>query len=274
MSTNSTDRSVLADAIGIASTMTPMRPLPDGGFGVVVPAGYSFQKVPPVEPMLLRINQHPVMHDRDSFVAYVDKFKSTGSRIFAEPGFLSSHGKPNIAAALDYHAEAGKPDRCAHVATYSPRYSEQWQRWHKACSGQMKQAVFAEFIEEVRADIHQPEAAQLLDIVRAFKASKKTEFDSVTYQANGDVRLVYDEKTEQKGSSGVLPEKMKLGIPVYFRGTPYAVDVFVRYRVADGGVQFALKIDRADVIEDAAFQELTKDIAAKTGVDVHLGRMG
>ena len=67
---------------------------------------------------------------------------------------------------------------------------------------------------------------------------------------------------------------MTLGIPVYFRGTMYAVPVFVRYRVGNGAVEFQLKLDRADVIEDAAFAELTTEIASACGIEVYLGRRG
>lgn len=67
-------------------------------------------------------------------------------------------------------------------------------------------------------------------------------------------------------------ETMTLGIPVYFRGTVYAVPVLVRYRVGNGGVQFQLKMDRADLIEDAAFGELVAATDEATGIEVYLGR--
>lgn len=243
---------------------------PDGGMAIVLPTGYELSKLPPVEPPLPRIRQSLTFHDRDSFVAYVNRFRTEATQLFAEPGFLADH-QAHVTASIDYHLP-GVPNRLAHKAAYLPRYSEQWQRWVAACRQPMKQAQFAEFVEENRSDIVDPEAARLLDIVRTFKASKKVEFDSVVYQPNGDIRLGYDERTQQNGTSGVLPEVMKLGMPVYFRGTTYAVPVFVRYRVADGAVQFQLKLDRADVIEDAAFGEITAAIHEATGIGVYLGR--
>jgi len=255
-------------AINAVASRAPAHEAPDGRKVVFVPEGYMPVEYPPAMPP--RIIQNVTLHDRDSLVAYVNRFKSAATRLFAEPGFLAG-GQAKIVAVIDYH-EASKADHGEHVATYAPRYSDQWQRWHKACAAPMKQAEFAEFIEEVRADIVEPNAANLLDIVRTFKASKRVEFDSVAYQPNGDVKLVYDERTEQKGSSGVLPETMKLGIPVYFRGQPYAVPVLVRYRVGQGAVGFQLKMDRSDIIEDAAFNELAKAVGEATGIDFYLGR--
>ncbi len=269
MTTNIIDN--LATALAAGAQKAPAHDMPAGGTALIVPQGYRVEKLPPLEdPIPARIYQGVTLHDRDSFVAYVNRYKSEATRIFAEPGFLAG-GQARVVGVLDYHkpqtADYGK-----HTATYSPRYSDQWQRWQRACAQTMKQAEFAEFIEEVRADIVDPDAAKLLDIVRTFKASKKVEFDSVVYQPNGDVKLTYDERTEQKGTSGSLPEQMKIGIPVYFRGSAYAVNVLVRYKVANGAVAFALKIDRGDLIEDTAFGELTKAIGEATGIDCYLGR--
>lgn len=261
----------LETALNIVATRAPSHDTPDGGKLVIIPNGYTAEKVMPLDPPLTRIRAGVTMHDRDSFVAYVNRYKSDATQLFAEPGFLSQGGKATVAAVMDYHLPT-KADYGAHSAVYAPRYSEQWQRWHKACAQPMKQAEFAEFIEEVRADIAEPDAARLMDIVRSFKASKRVEFDSVTYQSNGDVTLVYDEKTEQKGQSGPLPETLKLGIPVYFRGTVYAVPVFVRFKVGGAAVAFHLKMDRTDIIEDAAFGELTQQISEATGIGVYLGR--
>lgn len=260
----------LETALQIVASRAPSHDTPNGGKIVIVPEGYRAERISPLEEPLPRIRQAVTMHDRDSFTSYVNRYKNDGTRIFAEPGFLAS-GVARIAATMDYHTP-DKADYGAHVATYSPRYSDQWQRWQKASSVPMKQAEFAEFVEEVRADIVEPDAARLMDIVRTFKASKKVEYDSLVYQSNGDVMLAYDERTEQKGQSGALPETMKIGIPVYFRGTTYAVPIFIRFKVSSGAVQFHLKIDRADVIEDAAFQELTAEVNKATGIDVYLGR--
>lgn len=260
----------IVDTVG----MVRSKPIgtPDGGFVIAAPAGWNMHKTAPLEPPLPRIVQSVTLHDSDSFVAYVERYKSEATRLFAEPGFLANKAA-HITAVFDYHQPA-TPDRCAHVARYQPRYSDQWKVWEAVDGKQMRQAEFAEFIEENRADIREPLAAPLLDIVRTFKASKKVEYDSVVYQPNGDVMLSYDERTNQQGKSGLLPEIMKLGIPVYFRGYPYAVPIFVRYRVGNGGVAFQLKRDRPDLVEDDAFNGLVKVIEEKTGIEVYLGHRG
>lgn len=262
------NENTLRTALDAIAARAPSHDTPNGGKVIILPDGYKAEYVDPAKPV--HITSSVTLHDRDSLIAYVNRFKGPGTRIFAEPGFLAG-GAAKIVAAIDYH-EPWIPDFAGHSATYVPRYSDQWVRWHAACKTTMKQAEFAEFIEEVRADIVDPDAAKLLDIVRTFKASKRVEFDSVVYQPNGDVMLAYDERTQQQGKSGTLPETMMLGIPVYFRGAPYKVPVLVRYKVGGGAVAFQLKMDRSDIIEDAAFGEMTKAVGEATSIDCYLGR--
>lgn len=246
-------------------------PTPEGGVAVVVPEGCRLEQLKPHDPPLLRIQQHVTMHDAESFVAYIKRFKGETTRIFAEPGFLSTDNRARMAAIIDYH-EAKDAKHKGHSATYTPRYSEQWKRWHAVCQKPLTQTEFAELIEEARADIQEPNAANLMDIVRTFKANKKVDYDSVVYQPDSGVVLNYSEKVEQKGASGILPEKMALGIPVYFRDVAYKVPVFIRFRVGNGGVTFQLKLDRADIIEDEAFNTLVSSVSDRAEVEAYLGR--
>jgi uncharacterized protein YfdQ (DUF2303 family) len=242
--------------------------LPDGGLGIAVPDGCKLHTLPPRESVLDRIKQRVTVYDLDSFTAYVDRYRSDATRIFALPGYLSKDGA-FVRAIIDYH-KPGEPDYGAHSITYTPRYSEAWGKWTKAPA--MLQAAFAEWIEENRVDIVDPTSAELLDIVTKFKATKKSDYDSVVYQPNGDVTIAWSERTESSGGKGVqVPQMLNLGIPVYVRGTVYKVAVFLRYRLADGKLTFALKVDRADQIEQDAFDGVLATVREKLAIDVYLG---
>lgn len=253
----------------------------DGSKSIVVPNEAKLLNISPPEAKLFRVRQNVTLHDKASFVAYVNEHKTGATRIFAEPGFLNSNNEGVVQAVIDYHKAAdgnpSTPDYGAHVATYRPRYSDQWKAWEAACDRTLKQAEFAEFIEENRKDIVEPSAASLMDTVRTFKASKKVEFDTLTYTNDGSALLHYSEDVQQHQKAGGqtrMPEKLKLGIPVYFRGILYEVEVFVRFRVLPGSVVFDLKMDRADVIEDAAFTELVADIEQDAATQTFLGHRG
>jgi hypothetical protein len=245
---------------------------PDGGVHVALPEGWELEKIPPLEEPLTHVKQHATLLDLDSFNDYVNLFKDEKTtRIFGAPGHLNS-GIPFIKAVLDYHADAKTSGRNAHVATYQPPYSAEWTRWHSINNRPMKQVDFAEWIEENRRDIRKPDAGTLFDLVRRFKATKKQDYDSVVYQSSGSQEITWKDNTTGANGTIPVPDKLTLGIKVFFQSTVYAIDCFMRYRLSEGALTFTVKLDRADLIEDAAFTELTSTVKEKTGVSVFLGR--
>lgn len=238
---------------------------PDGREYLIVPSGMNVAELQPLERRLMRIKAGALFEDSESFVAYVNRFKTQTTQVFA------ATSSPLVTAALDYHGP-GQPSHCAHVAQYAPKLSTEWTRWTTAKP--MPQAEFAEFVEENRRDVVEPAAAVLLDVVTKFKATKKQDYDSVVYQPNGDVTIAWSDKTEMAGKPGVaVPSELQLGIPVFFGGAPYKVPVFMRYRLADGKLTFTVKIDRADYILEDAFKESLASISKAIGIGIYRGAM-
>lgn len=275
-----------AEAIGALRDILELRAAPvdnaDGGKTIIVPDGYRPHVMPPLEKPLTRIHQQVTLHDMPSFLDYVNAYKTANSRIFAEPGFVATNKEAHLVAYLDYHWPAHKgddataahsplPDHVRHAAVYAPRYSDAWARW-MGIKGEIEQATFAELVEECRVDIVDPPAAALLDLISTFKATKKVEFNSLAHQRDGSVVLQYSDEVQKSGST-IMPEKLVLGIPVYYRGAPFEVDVLVRFKVDAGKVKFRLVVHRPDRIEDAAFESLVADVAEKTALPVHRGRI-
>lgn len=267
---NGVDAGVLDKIFEKGATSRPPIDCPDGSLAVVIPQGYDLHTIPPLEKLLPRIRQQVHLHDADSFIAYINQFKGEATRLFATPGQLASDKRAVITALVDYH-EPGQPAYVAHAAHYKPRYSEQWQAWGKVNSLPMAQAEFGDFIEENARDVRKPEAASLLDIINEFKATKKVDFNSVTRQTNGDVKIGWDETTEYKGRAMTVPTELILGMPVFFSGPLYEVKALLRYRVADGKVMFVIKLDSPALIEQAAFEAIIKAVYQETEVSIFHG---
>lgn len=245
---------------------------PDGSLHVALPPEWEMKKIEPVDPPLSKVlRQATTLLDLESFNDYVNLFKGKPTRIFGAPGHLNS-GIPFLKATLDYHETAASPGRNAHSATYKPPYSAEWQRWHSINNKPMKQVDWAQWIEENRRDIRDPDGAFLLELVRRFKATKKQDYDSVVYQPNGSTEITWKDNTTGAQGAVPVPEQITLGIPVFFNHTVYAIDCFMRYYLNDGHLTFVIKLDRADLIEDAAFKEITSTVKDKTGIDVFIGR--
>ena len=241
--------------------------LEDGRQLVVVPNGYDLAQIKPIDPTLPEnIQQSVKVHDEASFLKYLELFKTPVTQIFAAPGFLAN-GSPYFGAAIDYHGP-DKPMRNQHSLTYRPRYSDQWKLWMNTSA--MNQEAFAEFIEENRQDVVEPKAAALLDLARNFKATRKVQYDKAFIEKDGNVKLTYSDETEAQGEVSV-PDQITIGIPVYFGGQPYSINLWVRYRVGNSNVSFNLKPDRADLTEQHAFKEMATRIEETTAVPVYLG---
>jgi uncharacterized protein YfdQ (DUF2303 family) len=251
---------------------------PDGGLEILVPEGWGTHTIPSLDPALLRVRQQVTMVEAASFITYVNRFKTSNSIVFGLAGHQSKDNLASFTAVLDYHHEASsnnapKPEHAAHVAIYKPAYSKAWSTWLSV--GVKTQQEFGEFLEENRADVRDPLAAALIDLVNNLKLSKKVDYDSVVNRPNGDILLAFSEKTEQEGSRGNpmgVPKEIKLGLPVYFGGAQYAMTMLMRYRLNAGKVHFQLKADRPDDIEQDAFNELVGGVSEGTQLPVLMGR--
>lgn len=245
--------------------VTKLFEMPDGGHVLLKPAGFETVKIAPLSRKLERIEASVRLDEQGSFVEYVNRFKGPATTIFAD----AVTGPLSVKAVLDYH-EPETPRYAHHIAVYAPVYAEEWRTWTAVKT--MKQAEFAEFIEENRDDIRMPSAASLLEIVTKFRATKKQDYDSVVYQPDGSAMIAWSDKVEGAGKPGVpVPTELTLGIPVFFKGASYEVPVFLRYRIIEGVLLFTLKLDRVKLIEQHAIDKVVAEIAGATEVPMLYG---
>lgn len=240
---------------------------PAGGEFVVIPENYTVEHLKPLDPPLSHIKQSVNFDDVESFCNYVSTFKTDGTAIFA----AITAGK--IIAILDYHGKAGHAAYCAHKATYVLPHSEQWKRWTGIDNKSIPQRSFAEFIEENIADVIEPAGAALLEVATSLQSTRKVEFHSGVNLGNGTVQLKYTEEDDTKTGKQalVIPQKIKLGIPVYFGDAPYGIDCFFRYRIEDGKLNFQIRIQGREMIVQDAFQQKAAAVQAATGFTVRFG---
>ncbi|MEN6306006.1 MAG: DUF2303 family protein [Armatimonadia bacterium] len=241
---------------------------PQGGKAVMRPDG-QVEHLKPADWPLTHIKQQVKAFDAGSFIAYVNRFKLLSrigeeteekTTVFADPVKYALRG------IIDYHSGTA-PDRAAHVVNYEVPFSEQWSRWRGIDGKLMSQIEFAEFVEENVQDIVEPPAAGFLDLVVGLHAKKKVAFESGVRLQDGSHQLTYAEEIEAKGRGQMLvPSEFAIGIPVFFGGEAYKVRAFLRYRIDEGRLVFAVKLHRRLFTEQTAFG----DICASVGDGVDL----
>lgn len=265
--TDMTDEAVISIANLARQSNTPFDH-PQGGKAIVLPTG-TLERLPPIDATLTHIKQSVDVLNAESFSEYVNRFKGDGIKttIFAD------YRRPLVKAYIDYH-EPGKPDYLHHAVTFSPPWSEQWNRWRGIDGKSLAQIDFAEFIEENIADIVTPDGAAFLDIITGLQAQKKVTFESGVRLQDGTNQITFHEDIEAKGRSAmVIPSEFSIGAPVFFGGEAYKVRCLLRYRIVDGRLTFAVKINRRLFIEQTAFADIAAVIAEKTALTVLSGNV-
>ena len=247
----------------------PRQPVAEPGAGVftVLPNTYRIESLENYLPRPLRIDQKVILHDADSFIAYVNDFRLAGpSRIFFDVA------QEQFNAIIDYH-EIETPSWCDHTAVFKPRKSVEFETWMATNRKAMTQVDFARFLEENMPDVVEPDSAVLLGVALTFEAKKSVEFASGVRLNNGQIQFQYDEVvrgTAQKGTIEI-PEQFVLGISIHVNGPAYRIPVRLRWRLQEGKVSFWYEVVRPHRFVEDALKEIRERVAKETGIDLLAG---
>lgn len=241
----------------------------------------------------LRIVQGVTVETEASLIDYVRDFKTAGSRMFAA---ISTN---TIVAVLDFHEGrttatldmmnddektnvtdpaanpdfGGAPDFGQHTATLKLPYSEEWGVWTLASGSMKSQVDFARFIQENAPDISDPQAADVLDVVRDLRGSRQVKFTGVVNMNSNNDSFEYEDKTHVGAKDTLeIPDAFTLSIPVFFGGPKVKVQAQLRHEVNDEGrLKLGVKLLRAESIRQAAFMDVVENAGSESGVPVVYG---
>lgn len=242
-----------------------------------LPAGWKHQEID-LERLLpnpRRTKASAILNDADSFLAYVGRHANESTVCWAifDPQKFSL----SFSAVIDEHAK-GTAGWRAHVATYTPAMSAEWQVWSGANKQAQEQIAFAEFIERNEPDITTqegyPTSLQMLALATEFEANSDKRIKSVARLQGGGVRLEYidDDKPDTLAQMKLF-ERFQIGIPVFWAGPAYRIDARLKYRHGGGKVSFWFDLIRPDRVHEAAARELIEKVRQGIGnVPLLMGR--
>lgn len=239
-----------------------------GEYGIpyhIIPEGYKFESLESTLQAPSRKRGTIKLRDAKSFIAYFKKHQM-GSCIYGTV-------KPaRFVALLDDHRN-DEPGWREHRAIYECPLSAEWQTWQAGNRKPMKQAEFAQFIEDNLPDIVEPSGADMLEISRTLEAKKKINFASGIRLSNGQQELTYEEEIQGTASKGKLqiPELFTLGISVLEGGARYKVEARLRYRIDGGNLVMWYDLLRAHKVHEDAIMEVWRAIQSETKTDIFHG---
>lgn len=216
------------------------------------------------------------LNDADSFVEYHKRHGSLGnSTIWCIANYKA--GEVKFTSIINDHGEAANAAAWRdHKASFSPEFSEEWNRWTGKNKTPFNQTEFASFIEENLKDIASvdgsPSGAQMLEMALTFEANQDMRFKSAIRLQSGGVTMSFaqddDAQTIQKMQ---VFDRFTIGLQVFWNGDAYRVDARLRYRVRDGKLTFWFELIRQDKVLEDATSTLISQIKEKTGTPFFFG---
>lgn len=265
--------------IDIALAAAPPTPIEEGGFyAALVPQGYTIATVDDRDKADRRADRprrrQGTVHltRQDSFSQFVQDRRTPE----AMPDLYADAAANTLTAIFNPGTE-GQPgwndDRVVLNLTHTP----EWLAWTTLDRQQVSQVKFAEFIEDNRADVVNPDGATLLEMVQEFEATTNVEFRSAQRLQNGQRQVTYVEKTEGRTTAGAaggmieFPGAFTLAIPIFDGLDPTTIEARVRYRVASGNLTIGFVLDDTDRLETEAFDAVLAAVEQDTGLRAYHG---
>jgi uncharacterized protein YfdQ (DUF2303 family) len=218
------------------------------------------------------------MGDVDSFLTYVHRHEKEASVVWC--AFNPVSAALSFTAVLDDHGAA--PGWRQHRATFTPTLSLEWQAWTQHNKKAMDQLPFAEFLESNENDIASvegmPTSLQMHAMATEFVARQDLAIRSVIRLQSGGVQLNYVNDADAGTTEAMkVFEKFAIGIPVFWtQPAPLAeaplqpvaafrIDARLKYRLAQGKVNFTYELIRPDRVHQTAAVELIESMRVRLG---------
>lgn len=207
-------------------------------------------------------------HDTASLLAYIRR-QLTPDQVTAgdqPPVYLNPERFTATAVFNDHDAYgAGWRD---HRAVLELKATDEWRAWTAVDKRYLSAQEFAEHIEEWRHTVWNPPTADLLDMVRSFRATTKVSFRDEVVEKSGDRALEYvTETTATAGRTGKLeiPDGFDLNLAPFDGADPQALAARFRYRIDEGTAVFGVVLDQPKLLAKAAF---AAEVAKLTAADL------
>lgn len=227
-------------ATAAAATFNPA----SNGQFAVIPDGYRVEALEQFQAEPDRIVANHLFVDVASLAAYLARFSTDATMICAD------YHVATISANLDGD-QPDAPSHKTHGARFQAQQSDILKAWLKVSGKSVSQVDFGLFLEERAVDVVQPEAADVMDMVMTFDATKKVSFKSSQRLHDGQRQFQYVEENEARGAV-TLPDHFIILAPVYTGMEPQRIKFMIRFRIDDGKLRFQIDMhDRDRVLREA-----------------------
>lgn len=233
----------------------------EDGFFALVPDGCSVKHFRDHRDRPGRKTGTVLIHDLTSFKALADLHRDNQTVVYID----RTDGSVTAITDDDGLTEAGWQ---AHRLVYRCPRSDEWAAWNAAHRKPLSQEAFVDFLEDWRASVHSPDAADLLELIRDLKGQKAVTWRNGIDLRNGAVKLEYVEEVSAESTRpGALemPAGIAIRVEVFIGQAPIEIPVRLRYAIDKGALTFRVVIDQPRRVEEQALREIAAELAAYWG---------
>jgi len=201
------------------------------------------------------------LRDVDSFVNYIEAQGET-------PTVYAHHEKQRITAVFDDHTADG-PGRRQFTAELLLATPTELMALETADGKWYTAADFADLVDDLRHIIATPDTAQILELVRRFRAETVVTLEDRIDDRTGDRTFHYETNTETRSEIAV-PDEFGFAVPIFRGQAPAGIRAAFRYRTGDNGVMFGLKLRHLAKQREDQFDSIVGDVLAELGDVDHI----
>jgi len=220
---------------------------------LIVPEGYKAQEID-VE----RLYEAPYRNKGTVEVATVDSFLRFVERELVPETTVcfADQESSEFKAIVNYSGGGNEPGWSDRIVVLSLKRTTAWGRWSNNDEVKMNQLAFADFIEANMADVSEPDAATIIEMIKQLKVHRKAEFTSVVDPRTGFTNLTFNEQTSGETLKGNIEffGRFVLGLAPYRGSDKYKVDAWLRFNINEQNKLLVYySMINADLVEEHAF---------------------
>lgn len=192
----------------------------------------------------------------ESFLAYLTQLGiHTGGAWEHQTGYYGNPDDLTVTAVLN--DDGGLPGHGDYRAVLTYERTDEWRAWTGANNQLASATTFAEFIEDWRHTIVEPDAASIVDMIRSFRATRKVTWKDEIDDQNGDRSLQFTTETtagSTRAGTIPIPDLFVVEMPPFIGAAPVQLEARFKYQVDDGGARFGIKLVQPALVLRQAFE--------------------
>lgn len=226
-----------------------------------------------------------------SLIDITNRFKNSGSAIFADASIDENSIEAKIKTYFDYHPESAEitdAQNLGHTAVYQFPVSHVFQTWLDNNKSSMNQGDFALFLEEHSGEIASPseldkyevanlkpkfaDSAEIVALSRDLELYSESTLKDKRKLSSGEVELTFVQEHKDAGGNKIqIPDFFVLRVPMFEGGEPERILVRLRYRLSGSAVVWHYDLYRVDQSLDRAFSTACEKVKTSTELPLFFG---